>query len=69
MNGAKATSGVNGHTEGRSQRPIRIAGASGGVFDRFRAIQDLAKDSDIDVITGDWMSEMNMTFRGSEKLD
>ncbi|KAK5712559.1 hypothetical protein LTR17_017940 [Elasticomyces elasticus] len=50
------------------RRPFRIAGASGGVFDRMRSIQDFAADRDIDVIFGDWMSEISMTFRGAEKI-
>ncbi|KAF4972970.1 hypothetical protein FZEAL_9455 [Fusarium zealandicum] len=53
----------------RSNRPIRIAGCSGGVYDRKRAIEDMAKNEDLDVITGDWMSEANMTLRGSDKRD
>jgi 4-hydroxy-3-methylbut-2-enyl diphosphate reductase IspH len=35
-----------------SKRPIRVAGASGGYTDRQRAIRDLAKECDVDVITG-----------------
>ncbi|KAI1843557.1 hypothetical protein JX266_010190 [Neoarthrinium moseri] len=52
-----------------AKRPIRIAGCSGGVYDRKRAIHDMAKNEDVDVITGDWMSECNMTLRGSDKRD
>lgn len=40
-----------------------------GVYDRKRAIHDMAKNEDVDVITGDWMSECNMTLRGSDKRD
>lgn len=29
----------------------------------------MAKNEDVDVITGDWMSEANMTLRGSDKRD
>ncbi|KIH89893.1 hypothetical protein SPBR_00350 [Sporothrix brasiliensis 5110] len=54
---------------GTPKRPIRIAGCSGGVYDRKRAIHDMAKYEDVDVITGDWMSECNMTLRGSDKRD
>lgn len=54
---------------GGNKRPVRIAGASGGVFDRFRAIEDFSKDADIDVIFGDWMSEISMTMRGAQKLE
>ncbi|ROT38011.1 DUF1446-domain-containing protein [Sodiomyces alkalinus F11] len=61
-----ATNGVNG---GGAKRPIKIAGCSGGVYDRKRAIHDMAKNEDVDVITGDWMSECNMTLRGSDKRD
>jgi hypothetical protein len=50
-------------------RAIRIAGASGGVFDRFRSIQDFARDPTIDVIFGDWISEISMTFRGSQRAE
>jgi hypothetical protein len=35
-----------------TKRPIRVAGASGGYTDRQRAIHDLAKDCEVDVITG-----------------
>jgi Icc-related predicted phosphoesterase len=59
----------NGHSKHNVKRPIRIAGASGGVFDRFRSIEDFAADPTIDVIFGDWMSEISMAFRGSEKAD
>jgi len=38
-----------------------------GVYDRKRAMHDMAKFEDVDVITGDWMSECNMTLRGSDK--
>jgi hypothetical protein len=55
--------------EPSKKRAIRIAGASGGVFDRFRSIQDFAKDPEIDVIFGDWISEISMTFRGSQKTE
>ncbi|ERS95471.1 hypothetical protein HMPREF1624_07987 [Sporothrix schenckii ATCC 58251] len=52
-----------------TKRSIRIAGVSGGVFDRFRAIEDFAKDPTIDVIFGDWISEVSMTLRGAQKLE
>ncbi|KFH44436.1 hypothetical protein ACRE_047510 [Hapsidospora chrysogenum ATCC 11550] len=35
-----------------TKRPIRVAGASGGYTDRQRAIHDIAKECDVDVITG-----------------
>jgi hypothetical protein len=63
---------IHGNSNGGSssqQRAIRIAGASGGVFDRFRSIQDFAKDPTIDVIFGDWISEISMTFRGSQRAE
>jgi hypothetical protein len=34
------------------KRPIRVAGASGGFTDRQRAIHDLAKNCNVDVIVG-----------------
>lgn len=39
------------------------------MYDRKHAIHDMAKNEDVDVITGDWMSECNMTLRGSDKRD
>jgi hypothetical protein len=39
---------TNGHSDRASKRVLRIAGVSGGVFDRFRAMEDLAKDPTID---------------------
>lgn len=54
--------------DGPRKRPIRIASASGGVFDRFRSIEDFAADPSIDIIFGDWISEISMTFRGAEKV-
>ncbi|KAJ2904557.1 hypothetical protein MKZ38_007756 [Zalerion maritima] len=51
------------------QRAIRIAGASGGFSDRQRAIGDLAKNCDIDMIIGDWLSECTMTLHGAQKAE
>lgn len=55
----------------------RVAGCSGdqikltkaGVYNRKRAIEDMAKNENVHVITGDWMSEANMTPQGSDKRD
>ncbi|KAK6384722.1 hypothetical protein LTS17_002285 [Exophiala oligosperma] len=52
---------------GVQRRPVRIAGASGGVYDRKRAIHDLAKNEELDFIVGDWMSEASMTLRGADR--
>jgi hypothetical protein len=49
------------------RRPIRIGGASGGFSDRVRAITSLAQNEDVDIIVGDWLSEMTMTIHGSGK--
>jgi hypothetical protein len=62
-----SSNGTNG--SGSKKRAIRIGGASGGVFDRFRSIQDFAKDPTIDVIFGDWISEISMTFRGNQRVE
>ncbi|KAI0150312.1 hypothetical protein GGR57DRAFT_504644 [Xylariaceae sp. FL1272] len=50
------------------KRPIRVGGASGGFTDRQRAIHDLAKNCNVDVIVGDWMSECTMTIHGATKV-
>lgn len=48
-----------------TQRPVRVAGASGGFSDRVHAISRIAKNEDVDVIVGDWLSEMTMTMHVS----
>lgn len=50
------------------RRPVRVAGASGGFSDRVRAISSLAANEDVDVIVGDWLSEMTMTIHGTGKV-
>ena len=49
------------------QRPVRIAGASGGFTDRVSAIVRLAADPTVDAIVGDWLSENVMTGYGAGK--
>ncbi|KAF2671945.1 DUF1446-domain-containing protein [Microthyrium microscopicum] len=49
-------------------RPIRIAGCSGGFTDRQRSILSMAK-CDVDVIVGDWMSECTMGWHGAAKAE
>ncbi|KAF2004277.1 DUF1446-domain-containing protein [Amniculicola lignicola CBS 123094] len=51
-----------------SRRAVRVAGASGGFSDRVRAIASLAKNEDVDVIVGDWLSELTMTMHGAAKI-
>ncbi|KAF9884302.1 hypothetical protein FE257_001880 [Aspergillus nanangensis] len=51
------------------KRPIRIGGASGGFTDRQRSIMSFARSNDVDVIIGDWMSEMTMQWHGAAKSD
>lgn len=46
--GEPLTGQSNGYVDGATKRILRIAGVSGGVFDRFRAMKDLAKDPTID---------------------
>ncbi|ERT00217.1 uncharacterized protein SPSK_08869 [Sporothrix schenckii 1099-18] len=50
------------------KRPVRVAGASGGFSDRVRAIESLARYEDVDVIVGDWLSEMTMTMHGTARV-
>ncbi|KXT17708.1 hypothetical protein AC579_9033 [Pseudocercospora musae] len=50
-----------------TRRAVRIGGASGGFSDRVRAIKSLASNESVDVIVGDWLSEMTMTIHGSGK--
>ncbi|KAK5167454.1 uncharacterized protein LTR77_007153 [Saxophila tyrrhenica] len=49
------------------KRAVRVGGASGGFTDRQRSIHDLAKNCEVDVIIGDWMSECTMTIHGAQR--
>lgn len=49
------------------RRAVRVAGASGGFSDRVHAMSRIARNEDVDVIIGDWLSEMTMTIHGSGK--
>ncbi|ORY15753.1 hypothetical protein BCR34DRAFT_558493 [Clohesyomyces aquaticus] len=51
-----------------TKRAIRIAGCSGGFTDRSTAIARMAGDPEVDVVIGDWLSEMTMTVHGSGKV-
>jgi hypothetical protein len=55
-------------TNGTHKRPVNVAGASGGWSDRIHAISRLAANEDVDVIVGDWLSEMTMTVQGAAKM-
>lgn len=48
-------------------RDVRIASASGAITDLPDNLALLAENADIDFIVGDWMSEYNMTSRGTQK--
>ncbi|KAH0845944.1 hypothetical protein FOPE_11335 [Fonsecaea pedrosoi] len=64
-NGVGSDGDLNGHTY--PSRPVVIAGCSGGTVDRARALLDLSQIPEIDVITGDWMSEADMTVNGLKR--
>ena len=55
-------------SNGTHKRPVRVAGASGGFSDRVHAISRLAANEEVDVIVGDWLSEMTMTIHGTGKI-
>lgn len=58
-----------GSIQPEAKRPIRIGGASGGFTDRQRSILSFARDNEVDVIIGDWMSEMTMSWHGVAKKE
>lgn len=43
------------------RRALRIAGTSGSAADRRYALARLAKDDKLDVIIGDWLSEVRLS--------
>lgn len=47
---------------------MHVTGASGGFSDRVHAISRLAANEDVDIIVGDWLSEMTMTIHGTGKI-
>lgn len=49
------------------KRSVRIGGSSGAMTDRHHALERIAKNENVDVIHGDWMSEYNMSKRGADK--
>lgn len=49
--------GTNGH---HHAGPIRIGGCSGAVTDRRQALAEMSASDAVDVIAGDWMSEVGL---------
>lgn len=45
-----------------SERPIRIGNVSGATGDAPHAMLRMARHGNVDVITGDWLSEMNIAW-------
>jgi hypothetical protein len=48
-------------------RPIRIGNVSGATGDHPKAMSRMARDGDVDVIVGDWLSEMNIAWNAITK--
>ncbi len=50
-----------------ANRPIRIGNVSGATGDNPRAMHRMARDGGVDVIVGDWLSEMNIAWNAIAK--
>jgi hypothetical protein len=50
-----------------SKRDIRIANVSGATGDSPHAMRRMAEDGNVDVIVGDWLSEMNIAWNAIAK--
>lgn len=50
-----------------SKRPIRIGNVSGATGDSPHAMRRMAQDGNVDVIVGDWLSEMNIAWNSIAK--
>ncbi|KAJ5626538.1 hypothetical protein N7528_003965 [Penicillium herquei] len=50
-----------------SKRPIRVGNVSGATGDCPYAMRRMAEDGNLDVITGDWLSEMNIAWNSIAK--
>ncbi|EMC95207.1 hypothetical protein BAUCODRAFT_72418 [Baudoinia panamericana UAMH 10762] len=62
----------NGHTNrenGRSRPYIRIGNVSGATGDAANAMARMVQHGDCDVITGDWLSEMNIAWNAITKAE
>ncbi|KAJ5605999.1 hypothetical protein N7510_008780 [Penicillium lagena] len=51
-----------------ARRPVRVISVSGAVTDLPENLAEAASHANVDFIVGDWMSEYNMTIRGSSKI-
>ncbi|WP_159084742.1 acyclic terpene utilization AtuA family protein [Dongshaea marina] len=47
--------------------PVRVANVSGSIFDRVESMKSLVDEAEIDAITGDWPSEINLARLAQEK--
>lgn len=59
--------GTTGKTTMPSKRNIRIGNVSGATGDAGHAMVRMAADGDVDIITGDWLSEMNIAWNAIAK--
>lgn len=50
-----------------SKRDVRIGNVSGATGDSPHAMRRMAEDGDVDVIVGDWLSEMNIAWNAIAK--
>ncbi|KAJ5273286.1 hypothetical protein N7478_008411 [Penicillium angulare] len=50
-----------------SKRPIRVGNVSGATGDSPHAMRRMAQDGNVDVIVGDWLSEMNIAWNSIAK--
>jgi hypothetical protein len=49
------------------QKPLRVGNVSGATGDSPNAMYRMAKDGNVDVIVGDWLSEMNIAWNAIAK--
>ncbi|KAI4848261.1 DUF1446-domain-containing protein [Aureobasidium sp. EXF-8845] len=52
-----------------TQRNLRIGNCSGATGDAPHAMARMVKEADVDVITGDWLSEMNIAWESINKAE
>ena len=52
-----------------SKRPVRVGNVSGATGDHPHAMLRMAQHGDVDVITGDWLSEMNIAWQAINKRE
>ncbi|MNF97225.1 hypothetical protein D3C84_800450 [compost metagenome] len=51
------------------RKPVRIGNISGSIFDRKESLLSLLSETQVDAVTGDWLSEINLATLALQKKE